>query len=173
MCQIVAWSDNLFPFQSILTNKNWNSILLIISEISDYDLHCMTDFFRNTTCDNGPLTRYVKLRVAHVPGMFSPPPRVSDTDMLHDTCVTHVPWCLLGSLTSCFLWSLWWGKRSLHSWSMGNQQFYASDKRPFGIIVKHKIPLTKNRESREINRIHYVNQDGKHNIVNRHYQSQP
>ena len=42
----------------------------------------------------GPLARYVKLRVAHALGMpetFSPPPRVSDPDMHHDTCVTHVP----------------------------------------------------------------------------------
>ena len=37
---------------------------------------------------HGPLTRYVKLQVAHVPGMpgtFSPPPRVSDPDMYHGT----------------------------------------------------------------------------------------
>ena len=55
----------------------------------------------------GPLTRYVKLRVAHAPGMFSPPPRAS---MLHGTCVTHVPWSMPGSLTSGFLW--WRGNRS-------------------------------------------------------------
>ena len=35
---------------------------------------------------NGPLTRYVKLRVAHAPGM-----RVNDPDIHHGTCVTHVP----------------------------------------------------------------------------------
>ena len=43
---------------------------------------------------HGPLTRYVKLRVAHAPGMpgtFSPPPRVRNADMHHGTCVTHVP----------------------------------------------------------------------------------
>ena len=59
----------------------------------------------------GPLTRYAKLRVAHAPGMsitFSPPPRVSDPDMHHGTCVTHVPWCMQGSLTSGFLWSRCW-----------------------------------------------------------------
>ena len=46
-----------------------------------------------TLC-HGPLARYVKLRVAHAPGMpgtFSPPPPVSDPDMHHVTCVTHVP----------------------------------------------------------------------------------
>ena len=55
---------------------------------------------------NGPLARYVKLRVAHAPGMpgtFSLPLRVSDPDMQHGTCVMHVPWCMSGSLTSGFL----------------------------------------------------------------------
>ena len=61
---------------------------------------------------HGPLTRYVKLRVAHAPGM--PGPWVSDPDMHHGTCVTHVPWCILGPLTSGFLWSRWRGKRSQH-----------------------------------------------------------
>ena len=54
---------------------------------------------------HGPLSRYVKLLVAHAPGMpgtFSPSPRVTDSDMHHGTCVTHVPWCMPGSLTSCF-----------------------------------------------------------------------
>ena len=52
-----------------------------------------------------PLTRYATLRVAHAPGMsgtVSPPPRVSDPDMHHGTCVTHAPWCMPGSLTSVF-----------------------------------------------------------------------
>ena len=65
---------------------------------------------------HGPLARYVKLRFAHAPGMpgtFSPPSRVSDPDMYHGTCVTHVPWCMSGSLTSGFLWSRWLGKTFL------------------------------------------------------------
>ena len=47
----------------------------------------------NGLVPHGPLARYVKLRVAHAPGMpgtFSPPPRVNDPDMQHGTCVTHV-----------------------------------------------------------------------------------
>ena len=52
---------------------------------------------------NGPLTRYVKLRIAHAPGMpgtFPPnrlqrKPLVSDPDMHHDTGVKRVPWCML------------------------------------------------------------------------------
>ena len=38
-------------------------------------------------------------------GTFSPLLRVSDPDTHHGTCVTHVPWCIPGSLTSGFLWS--------------------------------------------------------------------
>ena len=66
---------------------------------------------------NGPLSRYVKLRVAHAPGMpgtLFPPP------MHHGTCVTHVPRCMSGLLTSGFLWSWWRGKRSKHSRHMRN-----------------------------------------------------
>ena len=47
----------------------------------------------------------MKLRVAHasgMPGTFSPPPRVSDPDMHHGTCVKHVPWCMPGSLIIAF-----------------------------------------------------------------------
>ena len=66
----------------------------------------------------GPLTRYVKLQVAHAPGMpgtFSPSPRVNEPDMPHGTCMAHVLWCMPGSLTSNIVWSRWRGKRSRHS----------------------------------------------------------
>ena len=55
-------------------------------------------------------TRYVKCRVtcaSGMPGTFFPPPRVSDPDMHHSTGVTHVPWCMPGSLTNGFLWNRW------------------------------------------------------------------
>ena len=61
---------------------------------------------------HGPRARYVKLRVVHALGMlgtFSPPPWISDLGMHHGTCVTHVPWCMPGSLTNGFLWSQWRG----------------------------------------------------------------
>ena len=67
---------------------------------------------------------------AGMPGTFSPPPRVSDPDMHHDTCVTHVSWCMPGSLTSGFLWSRWRGNRSRHSRRMRKLQFCVSGKRP-------------------------------------------
>ena len=61
-----------------------------------------------------PLARYVILRVVHEPGTFTPR-RFSDPDMHHGLCVTHVPWCIPGSLTSGCLWSQWREKWSLHS----------------------------------------------------------
>ena len=82
---------------------------------------------------NGPLTRYAKLRVAHAPGMpgtFSLKPQVRDPDMYHCTCVTHVPRCMPGSLTSGFFWSRWREKRSRHSRRMRSPQFYVSGKWP-------------------------------------------
>ena len=65
-----------------------------------------------------------------MPGTFSPPTRVSDPDMHHGTCVSHVPWCMPGSLTSGFLENGWLGKRSRHSRRMRNPHFYVSVKRP-------------------------------------------
>ena len=58
---------------------------------------------------NGPLTRYAKSRVVHAPGMpehfphhrLQRKPIVSDPGMHHGTCVTHVPWCVSGSLNRC------------------------------------------------------------------------
>ena len=85
----------------------------------------------------GPLARYVKSRVAHgsgIPGTFPSPPRVSDPNMHEGTCVTHVPWCMSGSLTSGFLWSRR-RKRSRHSRRMCNPQFYVSGKRPIWSII--------------------------------------
>ena len=99
----------------------------------------------------GPLTRYVKLRVAHAPGIpetFSPPPRDSDPVMHHGTRVTHVSWCMPGLPTSGYLRSRWREKRSRHSRRMRNPQFWVSGKRPmvpetFGIALVHtRYPYT-------------------------------
>ena len=87
---------------------------------------------------DGPLARYAKLRVTHasgMPGMFSLPPLVGDPDMHHSTYVTHMPWCILGSLTSGFLWSRWRGKRSQYSPCMPNLQICISGKRPMARML--------------------------------------
>ena len=59
--------------------------------------------------------------------------------MHHGTCVTHVPWCMLGSLTSSFLWSRWRGKRSRHTRRRHNPQFYVSGKRPMARYVHDNV----------------------------------
>ena len=95
---------------------------------------------------HGTLIRYVKLRVAHAPGMrgtFSLPPRVSDPDMYHGTRIRHMPWCMPGSLTSGFLWSRWWKKRSQHPRRMHNPQFYVSSKKT--IVYNGKRCSSKHR----------------------------
>ena len=68
-------------------------------------------------------------------GLFFPPPLASDPDMHHGTYVTHVPWCMPGSLTSGFLWSRWRGKRSRHSQRMRNPESYVSGKRPMNFAT--------------------------------------
>ena len=74
-------------------------------------------------------------------GRFSQSPRVSDPDMHHGTCVTHVPWCMPGSLTSSFLWSRWRGKRSRNSRRMRKQQLYVSGKKPIlWIEINYQYP---------------------------------
>ena len=81
---------------------------------------------------HGPLARYVNLRVAYAPGMprtFSPPPRVSDSDIHHGTCATHVPWCMPGSLTRGLLWNWWRGNSFRHSRRMRKPRFYVSGRR--------------------------------------------
>ena len=89
-------------------------------------------------------SRYVKLWVAHAPGMpgtFSPPPRVGNPHMHHGTCMTHVSWCMPESLTNGFLWNRCRGKRSRQSRRMRNPQFYVSGKRP----MDDRLQPTKNK----------------------------
>ena len=93
----------------LLLNTNIQQLSVFISADICSGSGCVgTRLWRQQTTRHGPLTRYVKLQVAHAPGMpgkFSPPPiskvkpLVSDPGMHHGTCVTHVPWCMSGSLT--------------------------------------------------------------------------
>ena len=117
------------PKQNILTSKyryahTWKETLLF----GDFSSTVWCDLLLNGILSHEPLARYVKLWVEHasgMPGTFYPPPRVSDPDMHHGTCLTHVPWCIPGSLTS-----RWRGTRSRHSRRMRNPQFHVSGKRP-------------------------------------------
>ena len=97
--------------QSQCVGSHWRHCLYLRWIVSDGGLSSFHTKRRGSPY-HGPLTRYVKLRVAHapeMPGRFFPPPLVSDSDMHHGTCVTDVPWCMPGSLTGGFLWSQWRG----------------------------------------------------------------
>ena len=90
------------------------------SNITDWD-HCVALAGRHRVqFVHGPLTKYVKLRVAHalgMPGTLSPSLISKETaskwSRHASRCVRHK----------------WRGKRSRHSRRMHNQKFYISDKR--------------------------------------------
>ena len=54
-------------------------------------------YWRRASCQ---IRHIASAHAPEMPGTFSPPSRVSDPDMHHATWVTHVPWCVPGSLTS-------------------------------------------------------------------------
>ena len=120
---------------------HWNVLLCFV-----YLIHT------HSTRTHGFLAKYVKLWVAHAPGMpgtFSPSLRGSDTDMHLGTWVTHVPWCMPGSLTTGFLWSRWRGKRSQHSPRMSNTQYNVSGKRPMvSFMEPTRDPIESSDRSR-------------------------
>ena len=68
-------------------------------------------------------------------GNVFPPLRVSDPDIHRGTCVTHVPWCMSGSLTSGVLFKSVVGKTPRHSRGMHNLQVYVSGKRPMVLVL--------------------------------------
>ena len=126
MCVI---RSNVYNIQCILRIHVYNNVWCVLFNQMCIIVNVSFGFIWFCITANGPLTRYIKLRVAHAPGMpgtFSPSPRISDPDMHH---VTHVPWCMSGSLTNSFLWRRWRGKRSQHSRRMRKQQLYVSGKR--------------------------------------------
>ena len=103
--------------------------------------------------DMGLLPDAQKLRVAHahapeMPGAISPPPTskqtvISDPGMHHGTCVTHLPWCLSGSLIA-----RWRGKGSRHSRRTHSTEFCVSSKRPVPDQTKlHVVSLILNENS--------------------------
>ena len=118
-CSSLTRYPSLFGTSAFRGSSNHHSIMALISTEG-----------RN---DHEPLARYARLRVAHAPGMpgtFSPSPQVSDPDMHHGMCVTHVPWCMPGSLTSGFLWNRRRGKTFPAFPAHAHPQFYVSGKRP-------------------------------------------
>ena len=74
-----ARTDPLRSPQGLFTGRHMAS--LDYSELKVYEL-LLTWYAGHKIIDNGPLTRYVKFRLAHAPGMsgtFSPPPTSKET----------------------------------------------------------------------------------------------
>ena len=85
------------------SHSGWRGERMILFVINAYGRHFAVAGYKT----NGPLTRFVKLWVAHAPGMpgtffsrqrLQRKPLVSGPGMHHGKCVTHVPWCMSGSL---------------------------------------------------------------------------
>ena len=145
MCTIYQYSSKLLHWYcGHCVRKAWMHIIIWMWCMLMMNWKYFQCYDRLCYFGHGPHARYVKLRVAHAPGMpgtFSPPPRLGDPDMYHGTCVTHEPWCVPGSLTSGFLWIWWRGKRSRHSRRMRKPQFNVSGKRPIADLVQWLLNL--------------------------------
>ena len=106
--------------------------ILEICAMNDNEVHICTSFLRVTGVV-GLLPDTKKIvgcaRVGDAGNVF-PATAVSDPDMHHGTCGTHVPWCMTGSLSGSSLWSQWRVKRSRFSRRKLKPQFYVSGKRP-------------------------------------------
>ena len=110
----------------------------------NHDISVLFHFFNSSlrTHLNGPLTRYIKLRIAHAPGMPIRFPRhrsqrkplVSAPSMHHGTGVTYVPWCMSGSVPRGGGENVSW-----HFWRKRNPQIYVSGKR--SIAVENDIVI--------------------------------
>ena len=116
-CEVISWgclmeiiSNTIctrFPVWTVAKFENdlataiqWWRVIRSVDELQNVNWYEANRFL-----SHGPLTRYVKLRVVHAPGMPGRFPRhrlqrkplVSDPGMHHGTCVTHAPWCMLGT----------------------------------------------------------------------------
>ena len=98
----MEFSFRVFQQWRYVNFRTGTFLLTISARVLNYN-QCGVYYSAGIDCLHWPLSRYVNFRVAHaprMPGTFSPPPRVSDPDMHHGTCVTHVPWRMPWSLTS-------------------------------------------------------------------------
>ena len=99
------WRIALCKSEIVITKCTTPSMGMFIQYAFDKTKYYIL-WLSNVVWNHGPLTRYNKLRVAHAPGKsgtFSPPQNlketlVSDLDMHHGTCVTHVSGYMPGSL---------------------------------------------------------------------------
>ena len=113
--------------------------------------HNTSQWYPSEVCQHGPLTRYVKSRVAHAPGRpgtFFPPPNSKETTRSRSRHasrhVRHARVVMHAGIAN----PLWRGKRSRHFRGMRNPQFYVSGKSPFlincGMFVLAPYLLLRN-----------------------------
>ena len=120
----------------LATSLNWGN-----DSKPTFDLH-LGDQRYIVNENYGPLFRYIKVWVAHAPGMHERFPCLCGLAI--STCTTaraSRTWCMAGSLTSGFLWIQWRGKCSRYSRRMHNPQLHVSGKRPIALII-HLFPNT-------------------------------
>ena len=89
----------------LLSNFPYPQMTVVLSYISECYFTIrwtVTDTHQWAFCQ---IRKIAGAHAPRMPGTFSPSPQVRDPDMHHGTCVTHVPWCMPGSLTSGFLWN--------------------------------------------------------------------
>ena len=95
---------------------------------------CVRNLADTRTMGLLPVRKIAGCACARNAGNVSSPPRVSYPSIHPGTCVTHVPWCMPGSLTNGFLSSRWWENPSRHPRHMRNPQFYVSGKGPMASL---------------------------------------
>ena len=96
---VLLWFVNVCGVHHIIHAHGFCCALLCYGYIMNYSwthVIYLLIFSPVASSANGPLTRYLKLRVAHA---LQEKPLVSDPDMHHGTYVTHVLWCMSGTLT--------------------------------------------------------------------------
>ena len=116
-------TDFIYPHVVIMFRDTWiwNNITKLFSAMSyqnklngiprpPYTYCTWVSFLTNNSWASCQIHKIGGAHAPGMPGTCSPSPQVSDPDMHHGTCVTHVPWCMPGSLTSGFLWNRRRGK---------------------------------------------------------------
>ena len=109
---------------------HWQSKMIVSAyydSIKELNRYCHWQWFIGLLPDtqNCGLCMRRECRERFLRDRFHRKPLVSYPGMHYGTCVTHVLWCMSGSLTR-----EWQGKLSRHSWRMRNPQLCVSGTRP-------------------------------------------
>ena len=97
---------NTIPFIANFFRGQWVKIIATICTVAIATNRQLFSCYYWKRTVNGPLTRYLELRLLmhrecreHLPRpRLQRKPLVNNPGMHHSTCVTHVPWCMSGSL---------------------------------------------------------------------------